>query len=175
MKITCYDIISLTRKELELQKCPCCHTTLETSAVEQSQAAQAFVKQAAQPVITTHRFNCPYCGWWAVRELRADDALYHPPVEEFIVMDVSKPIDAKPAAPAAGPLDAPWEKVLSDRLCWANAEIIPSKVAVQLFGSAQMLLPKFSSPSGTSLFARLKSYAPILYPILIIGLAWYFF
>jgi len=168
METVCYDIITLNRKKLVFKKCLYCQSDLKTRQVDHSEASRAFTQTAAKPVISTHLTECPYCGWWAVRELREDNALYSPPVEEFIVMDASKTVSAKPAPRGMLPQNAPapWEQVLTNKAYWAKSEPIPSRHAVELFGTAQMLLPK--GPSREAVLDRLKSYAPVLYPILII-------
>ncbi|MDQ7000020.1 MAG: hypothetical protein Q9M12_03925 [Mariprofundus sp.] len=63
---------------------------------------------------------------------------------------------------------APWELVLTDKAYWSNCEVMSSRDAVELFGSAQMLLPKISEISGTDVFNRITSLAPVLFPILVI-------
>jgi len=170
MQTICYDIISLKRKKLTLKKCQFCNSDLQTHAVDHSVDSRAFDEKTEQAVITTTAVSCPHCGWWAVRELREDLALYSPPVEEFIVMDTSKTVSAKPAARATPVQSAPppWEKILADTACWAKPETIPSREAVLLFGSAQMLLPNIGGASREAVWDKLKSYAPVLYPILII-------
>jgi len=167
MKIVCYDISSLIRKKLALKKCPCCQVSLTSCAIESSQASRPFEQNASVPVISTYLMQCPDCSWWAVRELRSDDALYDPPVEEFIVMQAFKKNTGK------GENDsAPWEQVLADQKHWKKSVPIQSSDAIELFGSAQMLLPNINSISGQDVFDRMKSVAPILFPILVvIGIA----
>jgi len=167
MKIVCYDISSLIRKGLALKKCPCCQVSLTSRAMKCSQASRAFEQSASDPVISTYLIECPDCSWWAVRELRSDDALYNPPVEEFIVMQAFKKNTGKRENDSA-----PWEQVLADQKHWKNPVAIQSTDAIELFGSAQMLLPNMNSISGQDVFDRLKSVAPILFPILVvIGIA----
>ncbi|PIW47489.1 MAG: hypothetical protein COW18_08855 [Zetaproteobacteria bacterium CG12_big_fil_rev_8_21_14_0_65_54_13] len=178
MQTICYDIISLKRKKLTLKKCQYCNSDLQTHAVDHSADSRAFDEKTEQALVTTTAVACPHCGWWAVRELREDVALYSPAVEELIVMDASKTVSAKPAprAPAvekSGP--PPWEKVVADTAYWAKPETIPSREAVLLFGTAQMLLPNIGSGSGAAAWEKLKSYAPVLYPILIIAFIALFF
>jgi hypothetical protein len=167
MKIVCYDISSLIRKKLALKKCPCCQGRLTSRVMECSQASRAFEQSASDPVISTYLFQCPDCSWWAVRELRSDDALYDPPVEEFIVMQAFKKNMGKRERDAE-----PWKQVLADQKHWKKPAPIQSADAIELFGSTQMLLPDINSISGQDVFDRIKSVAPILFPILVvIGIA----
>ncbi|MDQ6982955.1 MAG: hypothetical protein Q9M08_08155 [Mariprofundus sp.] len=170
MKTICYDIISFNRKKLELKKCPDCHSNLKTCDLDHSEASRVFCQKASMPVISTKLIECSDCGWWAVRELRLDNELYYPPVEEFIVMDASKIDSDKPGFRTVSKQDgpAPWEQVLTDKVYWGNCEIMSSRDAVELFGSAQMLLPKISGISGKGVVNRVKSFAPVLFPILVI-------
>jgi len=169
MKTICYDIISFNRKKLQLKKCPHCHADLNTRDVDHSEASRKFYQKASRPVISTHAITCPDCGWWAVRELRLDNELYYPPVEEFIVMDASGIDSDKSGFHTAEQSDpAPWERVLADKAYWSNCQAMSSRDAVELFGSAQMLLPKISGISGKDVSNRVKSLAPVLFPILII-------
>ncbi len=170
MKTICYDIISLNRKKLELKRCPSCHAGLKVREVDHSEASRSFYQKASKPVISTNLIECPDCGWWAVRELRLDNELYYPPVEEFIVMDASNINFDKPDFCMALEHDGPvsWEQVLIDKEYWKNCELISSRDAVQLFGSAQMLLPNITRSSGKDVFSRVKSLAPVLFPILVI-------
>jgi len=170
MNIVCYDISSLIRKNLVLKTCPSCHADIETRDVEPSQASRAFDQQASKPVISTSLSQCPDCGWWAVRELRSDDALYHPPVESFILVGAVKQGGGKRKKESA-----PWEQVLADKVYWKNTEPMQSTQAIELFGSAQMLLPNVSSVSGHDVFDKIKSAAPIVLPILFIILIAIFF
>jgi len=169
MKTVCYDIISFNRKKLELKKCPYCHADLRTREVDHSAASREFYQNASKPVVSTRLIACPDCSWWAVRELRLDNELYYPPVEEFIVMGAKIDSD-KPEACAVSDQSGSsrWERVLTDKACWENCEVMSSRDAVQLFGSAQMLLPKISGISGKDVFDRIKSLAPVLFPILVI-------
>ncbi len=169
MNIVCYDISSLIRKNLVLKTCPSCHADIETRDVEPSQASRAFDQQASKPVISTSLSQCPDCGWWAVRELRSDDALYHPPVEAFVV------VAAKQEGGKRGNKSVTWEQVLTDEAYWKNPNPMQSTEAIALFGSAQMLLPNISSLSGQDIFDRMKSAAPIVLPILFIILIAIFF
>jgi len=170
MKTICYDIISFNRKKLELKKCPDCHAYLKTREVDHSEASQVFFQKASIPVVSTNLIACPDCGWWAVRELRLDNELYYPPVEEFMVMDASKIDSDKPGVRATSGQggSTPWEQVLTDKAYWSNCEVMSSRDAVELFGSAQMLLPKMTNLSGKNVFSRIKSLAPVLFPILVI-------
>jgi len=163
MKPICYDISSLIRKKPELKTCPSCQAILNHREVEHSRASRAFEEKASQPVVSTCFHHCPDCGWWAVRELRADHELYDPPVEEFIVLDAVK----NSASGCKGDA-ALLERILADNGCWKNPVPIPSTDAIELFGSAQMLLPNLSTPSRDAVFDRVKSIAPILLPILFI-------
>jgi len=170
MKTVCYDISSLIRKKLTLKKCPSCRMGLTSRAVEGSPAAGAFERNASVPVISTFLSQCSGCGWWAVRELHSDDALYDPPVEAFIVVG-----DATQGASRQGGHAAPWERVLADPKYWKHPVPIQSTDAIKLFGSAQMLLPNINSISGQAVFDRIKSVAPILFPVLVvIGIAVFF-
>jgi len=162
MKIICYDISSLIRKKLALKKCPSCQASLKSRAVEHSQASHAFEQKVSVPVISTCLNQCPDCGWWALRELRADDELYDPPVEEFIVMGTSEKGAARLRDAAS------WEQILADEVYWENPVPIQSTDAIELFGSAQMLFPNIRSLSRQGVFDRIKSVAPILFPILLI-------
>jgi len=167
MKNGCYDISSLIRKKLTLKKCPDCQMGLTSRAIEHSQASRTFEQNAAVPVISTSLGQCADCGWWAVRELRSDDALYDPPVEEFIVIG-----DAKQAAVGAKGDAVPWERVLAGQQYWKHPVPIQSTDAIKLFGSAQILLPNIDSVSGQDVLERIKSAAPILFPVLVvIGIA----
>ncbi len=170
MKTICYDIISFNRKKLELKKCPYCYSELKTRDVDHSEASREFFQKASMPVISTNSIECHDCGWWAVRELRLDNELYYPPVEEFIVMDASKIDSDKPGFLATSEQNgfAPWEQVLTDKAYWSNCVVMSSRDAVELFGSAQMLLPKTKNLSGKVVFNRIKSLAPVLFPILVI-------
>ena len=169
MKIVCYDISSLIRKKLVLKTCPSCHADLATRDMEPSQASRAFQEQVSKPAISTSLGQCPDCGWWAVRELRSDDALYYPPVEAFILVDARKQGGGKRKKESA-----PWERVLADEVYWQCPVTIQSTQAIELFGSAQMLLPDISSVSGSNVFDRMKSAAPIVLPILLIMLIAFF-
>jgi len=170
LQVNCYDISSLIRKKLELKTCPSCQAGLARREVEHSQASVVFKQNASVPVISTYLSQCQDCGWWAVRELRADDALYYPPVEAFIVMDASMQGTGKRENDAE-----PWLQVLADKTYWENAVPIQSSEAIEIFGSAQMLLPQLNSLSGQGVFDKIKAIAPILFPILvIIGIAFFF-
>jgi len=169
-QIHCYDISSLIRKKLELKTCPSCQASLTIREVECSQASAVFKQNASDPVISTNLNQCPDCGWWAVSELRADDALYYPPDESFIVVDASRQSAGKRQDEAE-----PWRQVLADKTYWENADPIQSSDAIELFGSAQMLLPQLNNFSGQDIFDRIKAAAPIVLPILvIIGIAFFF-
>ncbi len=170
MKIICYDISVFIKRKLVLQHCPCCQTSLKSRAVEHSQASRAFVREASVPVITTSLSQCPDCGWWAIRELYADDALYHPPVKEIIVM--CPPIldrDRLKNDAVSG------EQVLLDEAYWKDPVAIQSKETVELFGPTQMLLPSTLRFSRQEVFDRIKSIAPILFPLLVVIAIAFFF
>jgi len=168
MKTVCYDLTSLNKENLELKRCPYCHSDLQTQEIEPSAASHAFHREASKPVISTHLTECSQCNWWLVREQRLDHELYAPLVEDLIVMEAFKKDPPKPRKALAKGSTAPWEHVLSDTLYWANAEPTPSVEAVQLFGTAQMLLPNMGRGFKKSLFDKVKSLAPVLIPILII-------
>ncbi|TLS66149.1 hypothetical protein FEF65_11190 [Mariprofundus erugo] len=175
MQTVCFDIIALNRKQLTLNKCPCCQAELDSRELEPSSASAAFCRQAGKPLVTTSLSTCNGCGWWAVRELREDHAMYHPPVEEWLVMDASKMTEPSPHARKSKDCTAPWEKVLADEGFWAPAVAIPSKDAVLLFGAAQMLLPKLTTPSKDAVGDKIRFLAPILFPLLVILLIALFF
>jgi len=170
MKIVCYDISSLIRKKLVLKTCPSCHADLETRDMEPSQASLAFQQQVSKPAISTSLSQCPDCGWWAVRELRSDDALYYPPVEAFVLVGAVKQGGGKRKKESA-----PWEQVLAEEVYWQGPIPIQSTQAIELFGSAQILLPNISSLSGSNMLDRMKSAAPIVLPILFFILIAIFF
>ncbi|MDQ6993509.1 MAG: hypothetical protein Q9M31_08535 [Mariprofundus sp.] len=163
MQTICYDIISLHRKNLVLNECPHCHETLLLHEVDHSTASLAFCQQAALPEVFTEAFQCPGCGWWAVRELCSDNDLYHPPVQEFIVMR-----DDHCKAPLRRDEPDQWDDILNDHSLWEHPEVIPSKQAVFLFGTKQLLLPKLAAISKDGLLDRVKGMAPILFPLIVI-------
>jgi len=163
MKIICYDISVFIKRKLALENCPCCQTSLKSRGVEHSQASRVFVQEASAPVITTSLSQCSACGWWAVRELRADDALYHPPVKEIIIMCTPKKDKFRLKNDAVS-----WEQVLVDEAYWQDSVAIQSREAVELFGPTQMLLPNILSFSRQEVFDKMKSVAPILLPILVV-------
>jgi len=168
VKTVCYDIISLHKKNLALKKCPSCHADLHSREVDHSQASDEFCHTASTPVISTHLITCTHCDWWAVREQREDRELYYPPVQDIIMM-------------AAGNIDSdkperhPPEEQILNQACWANPDPIPPTLAVQLFGTAQMLLPAITRSSGTDIWDKVKSAAPILLPVLFIILVAIFY
>lgn len=168
MKTVCFNIMSLSRKKLELKRCPSCYSALTTREVDHSGASRAFYQTATTPVIITSLAECPQCGWWAIREQRLDDASYYPPTEDFIITDASIKEDAVANDAPSQKHSVTWEKVLADKTYWANAEAISSRDAVQLFGPAEMLMPKIGLPSREVVLDRVKSLAPILFPILIL-------
>ncbi|MDQ6965434.1 MAG: hypothetical protein Q9M23_00745, partial [Mariprofundaceae bacterium] len=118
-----------------------------------------------------HLSECSQCVWWLVREQRLDRELYVPLVDDLIVMEAFKKDPPKPRKALAKASTAPWERVLSDTSYWANAEPTSSLEAVQLFGTAQMLLPNMGSGFMKGVFDKAKSLAPVLIPILIIILS----
>ncbi|MDX8407121.1 MAG: hypothetical protein R8L58_01925 [Mariprofundaceae bacterium] len=97
-----------------------------------------------------------------------DNELYAPLLEDVIVMEAFREDPPKPrkALPKGG--TAAWQHALSDASCWLKAEPTPSVEAVQLFGTAQMLLPNLGGASREDMVEKLKSLAPVLIPILII-------
>jgi len=121
------------------------------------------------PVISTDLITCSDCNWWAVREQREDRDLYYPPVDDVILMAAGKVNADKPEHHPA------VEQLLSDQACWANPDPIPSTQAVQLFGTAQMLLPAITRSSGIDLWDKLKSAAPVLLPVLFVILVAIFY
>ena len=178
MKTVCYDIISLANKQPELKTCPRCESELHMEPVQASQDAAAFMQQAGQAEVVTELARCKACDWWAVRERRMDHALYHPPVADLIVLEASGLQVEQPAAKrnrkARAGKAAPWQCVLDDTICWKAPQVISSAEAVQLFGSAQMLLPKLAMPPANAIVERLKSMLPILLPLLVIALIVWF-
>lgn len=175
METVCYDIITLNRKQLILEKCPYCQAEMMSRALTPSGASRNFCQQAEKPRITTTLHECSGCGWWAVRELREDHAMYHPPVEEFMVMDASRMDEAAQHVKKSKDCAAPWEKVLADDTFWSPCIVIPSRDAVLLFGAGQMLLPKLTAPSGEEIRERIRFLAPILFPLVVILLIAVFF
>ncbi len=168
MKTVCYDLTSLNRKNLELKRCPYCHAALQSSEKEHSAAAQTFCQEASAPAVSTQLIECSECAWWLIREQRRDEELYAPLVDDLIVMEAFQKDPLKPRKALAKGQTAVWEKVLSDPSYWMNAEPTPSVEAVQLFGTAQMLLPNIGGASREDVADKLKSLAPVLVPILII-------
>lgn len=168
MKTVCFNIMSLSRKKLELKRCPSCYTALTAREVGHSEASHTFYQAATTPVIITSLTECPQCGWWAIREQRLDDASYYPPTEDFIITDASIKEDAVADEARSQQHSVTWEKVLAEKTYWTNAEAISSRDAVQLFGPAEMLMPKIALPSREVMLDRAKSLAPILFPILIL-------
>ncbi len=168
MNTVCYDIISLHRKNLELKQCPYCHSDLETRAVGPSAASQAFGQEAARAEISTNLSECTQCVWWALREQRFDEELYAPLVEDLIVMEAFQKEPLRPRKALPKGTTAAWERVLSDTSYWQNAEPTPPVEAVQLFGTAQMLLPNIGGASKADVLDKFKSLAPVSIPILII-------
>ncbi|MDQ6965408.1 MAG: hypothetical protein Q9M23_00605 [Mariprofundaceae bacterium] len=168
MKTICYDHTSLNKASLELKRCPYCHSVVQTRETEPSAASHAFQQRASKPVVSTHLSECSQCAWWLVREQRLDHELYVPLLEDLIVMEAFQKDPLKPRKTSDKAGTAPWEQVLSDTSYWANAEPTPPVEAVQLFGTAQMLLPNMGSGFKKGVFAKLKSLAPVLIPILII-------
>ena len=167
MKTVCFNIISLSRKKLQLKRCPSCYNALTTREVDQSQASQAFYETATTPVIITSLAECPKCGWWAIREQRLDDASYSPLTEDLIITDASIKEDVRADESPSQKHSVTWKAVLADKTYWANEETISSRDAVQLFGPTEMLMPKIAIPSREVLLEKLKSLAVILFPILI--------
>jgi len=168
MKTVCYDLTSLNKETLELKRCPYCHSDVQTRETESSAASHAFHQTACKPVVSTHLSECSQCDWWLVREQRLDQELYVPLLEDLIVMEAFTKDPPKPRKTSGKGSTAPWEQVLSDASFWANAGPTPSLEAVQLFGTAQMLLPNMGSGFKKGVFNKAKSLAPVLIPILII-------
>jgi len=168
METVCYELTSLNRVSLEFKRCPYCHCELKTLETGPSEASQAFSQQASKPAVSTHLTECVRCDWWVVREQRLDHALYSPLLEDLIVMEAFKKEPLKPRQALAKGVTARWELVLSDTSYWANSVPTPSIDAVQLFGTAQMLLPRIGGASRADVLDRVKSLAPVLIPILII-------
>ena len=163
MKTISYDIISLSRKTLVLNKCLHCQAELLVNELEHSDDAKTFIDNTDNPEVSTLGVQCPDCGWWAVRERCLDKDMYDPPVADIIIMDASDPGGSKAIKGAA-----PWDNVIADKAHWDRAEVIPSKDAVLLFGTAQMLLPNPGTFSRDAMLDKLKSLAPILFPIIVI-------
>jgi len=166
MKTICYDLVSLHRKQLELNICPCCRAKLESREVAPAKASQVFAEQAAKPEIVTHYIGCPACAWWAIREQRLDHGLYHPPVQDLIVMEAGWRDAAQTVVKRN--TETVIEQMLGNQACWLDAEVIPSRDAVELFGTVQMLMPGTGMPDKSVLMDKLKSAAPVLFPIVVI-------
>jgi len=139
------------------------------NSYDHSNNAKAFIKKTGNPEVTTLGVQCLDCGWWAVRERHLDNDMYDPPVADTIIMDDSGAGGSKGIKDAA-----PWDKVLTDTSYWNCAEVIPSKDAVLLFGTAQMLLPNPESFTSEAVFDKLKSILPILFPVAVILLFAFF-
>ena len=169
MKTVCYDILSLHKNNLALKTCPACQAELCHRDVDHSLASDEFCQTAADPVISTHLITCSHCNWWALREKWEDRELYAPSVSDMIMMEEGS-IDAD--KPAQHPS---VEQLLRDQTCWKNPDFISSTLAVQLFGSAQMLLPSLPHASGSEIWNKIKSAAPIVLPVLFIILVAIFY
>jgi len=168
MNTVCYDLTSLNRAKLVLKRCPYCHSELHTRDVEPSAASQVFHQKASRPEISTHLAECSQCAWWVLREQRRDQEHYAPLVEDLMVMEAFQKEPLKPRKALAKSAIAPWERALGDASLWENVEPTPPVEAVQLFGTAQMLLPNIVNASREDVFNKVKSLAPYLIPILII-------
>ena len=116
--------------------CPLCCEALDEGEAPTSPAGVFFRSQATIPIIETRLYTCPSCGWWAVRESRADCELSDG-VSDFLLLPGVK--DEQGGLPLPPPdCRLSWQSALSDPPAWQVIEPLPKKLALILLSVSRM-------------------------------------
>ncbi len=140
--LCCLDIRSLFETMPEVTRCPVCASgALKKRSCKPTVQGEFFIKKAIIPVVTTFRYVCPACGWWAVRELLRE--CEGSGVAESDKMVTFRPHKALPSLIAEVNNDlrckssndnVPWGDVFLNEKYWRGDEDVTEEQAKWLFG-----------------------------------------